>query len=150
MALTSRQRNNIIILVTALMIIVLTLMNRFTNRAESDTHPLFDENTPLEQLQLNKHWLAKQNSKWLCDDTVLNCNDWADAWISVRIRLLTEAPETYELPDELIIKIKRRSTPQTWLFFPEQGLLKTSNNNWYEIPKRYRQALSPISNIKQE
>ena len=146
MALTIRQRNNVIILISAIMIIALTIMNRFTNRVPDDAHPLFDRSTPLQQLQLGKLWMAKQDDKWLCADKVLNCQDWVSAWENIKISPLTSEPETHELATELVIKIKHRETSQIWSFFPEDGLLKSSNGNWYQVPVSLKSDLIPITN----
>ncbi len=148
MALTSRQRNNVIILISAIMIIALAIMNKFTNRLPENAHPLFDRATQLEQLQLGKLWMAKQNNKWICDEKVLNCSTWSSAWEDLKISMLTTTPDTHAPATELVIKIKHRENPQVWFFYPEQGLIKTSNNNWYRIPESLKTKLIPITNAK--
>ncbi len=148
MALTIRQRNNVIILISAVMIIALTIMNRFINRAPDGAHPLFDRTTQLEQLQLGKLWMARQNKKWVCDDMVLNCREWVSAWEDIKISPLTSAPGTHEPAQELVIKIKHRDASQIWSFFPEDGLLKTSNDNWYQVPAKLKSGLIPITHAR--
>ncbi|MBM7073158.1 hypothetical protein JQC92_14170 [Shewanella sp. 202IG2-18] len=148
MALTSRQRNNVIILVSAVMIIALSIMNRITNHVPSDAHPLFDRTTQLEQLQLGQLWLARQKNEWVCDDKVLNCSTWAKAWEKIKISPLDGTPDIHEVAEELVIKIRHRTTSQVWLFFPNDGLLKTENNNWYQIPASLKDKLIPITNAK--
>ena len=130
------------------MIITLTIMSRITNRVPDDAHPLFDTSTQLEQLQLGKLWMAKQDDKWVCDEKVLNCATWVSAWENIKISPLASAPETHELATELVIKIKHRNTSQIWSFFPQQGLLKTANDNWYQVPASLNAKLQPITSAK--
>ncbi len=149
MALTRKQWNNIIILASILMVSVLTLLDKRMNSVP-DTHELFDSNTELQQLQLGGIWLAQAaNGQWQCDPKVLNCADWSQAWLSIRVSPLASKPELTqdERPRELLLKVSGAAEPQLWLFYPHQGLLKSAAGNWYLIPPSLRSGVVPLLSV---
>ncbi|MCU8039430.1 hypothetical protein L5M37_13235 [Shewanella sp. SM69] len=148
MALTRKQWNNIIIVACAFMVAVLTFMDNKTNNVPSDAQRLFDDNAPLSQLQLDGLWLHKQTSQWECDTTVLNCDEWAKAWQTIRVSPLTAAPKTTDNPQELVIQIADIRDAQLWIYFPNEGALKSPAGNWYLVPPSLRAKLQPILDAK--
>ena len=148
MALTRKQWNNIVIIACIFMVAVLTFIDKKTNNVPSDAQLLFDDNAPLAQLQLDGLWLHKQASKWSCDTKVLNCDEWANAWQTIRVSPLAAAPETTDAPQELVIQIADISDFQLWIYFPKEGALKSPAGNWYLVPPSLRATLQPILDAK--
>ncbi|SIR33971.1 hypothetical protein SAMN05421840_11654 [Shewanella morhuae] len=148
MALTRKQWNNIVIIACIFMVAVLTFIDKKTNNVPSDAQLLFDDNAPLAQLQLDGLWLHKQASKWSCDTKVLNCDEWANAWQTIRVSPLAAAPETTDAPQELVIQIADISDFQLWIYFPKEGALKSPAGNWYLVPPSLRAKLQPILDAK--
>ena len=134
-----------------MMIAILTIIDNNTDKLPSDSHPLFDELSPLAQLQLDDLWLSK-GSQWRCHETVLNCQDWAKAWSKIQISPVAEQQEIIghsnaASPIKMIILIANNKQPQSWSWYQEQGLLLSAAGNWYQIPPSLREALVPITKI---
>ncbi|AQS35385.1 hypothetical protein Sps_00165 [Shewanella psychrophila] len=146
MALSRKKWNNIIILATIMMISVLTLLDNKTANFPDDASPLFDEDSPLTQLQLDKLWLNKGTFSWQCHPNVLNCQSWAEAWSHIHLSPLGQplGAADNELAQKVVIQIANKSQPQLWKFFATSGLLESPANNWYQIPPSQREALTPI------
>jgi hypothetical protein len=144
MALNRKQWNNILIAACVFMVATLTLLQNKTDNMPAQTLPLFDEAAPLRQLQLDGIWLQKSATDWRCDEAVLNCTQWAQAWDSVRISQLDTHPTPTETPMELVILVRDLAASQVWLYFPSQGMLKSSGGNWYQIPPSLRATLLPV------
>ncbi|KFZ35956.1 hypothetical protein HR45_19090 [Shewanella mangrovi] len=146
MALTRRRWNNIIIIACLLMIGVLTLLDRYTDDAPSDTVQLFDQQNPLSQLQLAGVWLAQTaNGHWQCDERVLNCSEWVEHWQQLRVSAV-ELPANHQpadQPEELLIQVGQQQS-QVWWLFPSVGMLRSAAGNWYEIPPSQRDGLQPL------
>lgn len=148
MALTRKQWNNIIIVACAFMVAVLTFIDKKTSHIPSDAQRLFDDNAPLAQLQLDGLWLNKRASNWECDTRVLNCDEWAKAWQTIRVSPLTAAPQTTDNPQELVIQLVDIRHAQLWLYFHNEGALKSPAGNWYQVPPSLRAKLQPILDAK--
>ncbi|ASK71090.1 hypothetical protein CF168_20620 [Shewanella bicestrii] len=148
MALTRKQWNNIIILACIFIIAVLTFMDKKTHNVPSDAQLLFDDNAPLAQLQLDGVWLHKQASGWECDPLVLNCTQWVKAWQGLRVSPLSDTPQPTGKPQELVIQIAEIRQSQRWIYFPEDGVLKSPAGNWYLVPPSLRADLQPILDAK--
>ncbi|NMD51252.1 hypothetical protein HG547_06315 [Shewanella sp. DNRA4] len=148
MALTRKQWNNIIILACVFIIGVLTFMDKKNQNVPSDAQRLFDDNAPLAQLQLDGIWLHKQTSSWECDLQVLNCEQWAKAWQGLRVSPLNDAPQPTGKPQELVIQITDIRQSQRWIYFPDEGVLKSPASNWYLVPPSLRTDLQPILDAK--
>lgn len=144
MALSRKKWNYIIMGASVFMIAVLSLINDKTANVPSDTTPLFDQQLPLKQLQLGDYWLALQNDKWQCKLQVLNCQEWAQAWQTIRVSALTTEPSHSNKVQTLTIAIDNMQTAQKWRYFPNEGLLQSSNKNWYQVPPSLRAKLQPI------
>ncbi|QFU20526.1 hypothetical protein FM038_000645 [Shewanella eurypsychrophilus] len=146
MALSRKKWNNIIIIITILMISILTLLDRKTANIPDDATPLFDEKSPLTQLQIDKLWLNKGASSWQCHPNVLNCQSWAEAWSHIHLSALDQQFEAVdnEAAKKIVIQIADKSQPQLWRFFAKSGLLESPAKNWYQIPPSQREALTPI------
>lgn len=143
MALSRKQWNNILIGACVFMVVVLSFISRQTQDVPADTIALFDEQNRLTQVQLSGIWLSRQQESWQCDDTVLNCQAWAQAWSQVQVSPLPEAITPKYKPQELLISITGNSDAQLWLFYSQEGLLKSPANNWYQVPPSLRSALDP-------
>ncbi|NRD72069.1 hypothetical protein HQQ94_02180 [Shewanella sp. VB17] len=151
MALSRKEWNNIIILASVLMIAILTLVSEKTSKTPSDVPPLFDQQSPLAQLQMNELWLNK-GSQWQCHEKILNCQIWAKAWSEIRV---SPVPEQQTLPKhndinqpiKLTILIANNDQPQTWIWYQKQGLLLSPSSNLYLIPPSLRESLTPITVI---
>ena len=151
MALSRKKWNNIIIFSTLMMIAILTLLDDKTADLPSDAHPLFDEQSPLAQLQVNELWLSK-GSQWQCHESVLNCQVWANAWSQIQLSPVADQQALFEhdnadKPLEVTILIANNNQGQTWDWYQNLGLLRSSANNWYLIPPSLREALNPIIKI---
>lgn len=144
MALTRKQWNNVIIAASVFMVATLSLLQHKTADMPDSASPLFDDNAPLKQLQLDGVWLQSDQGHWQCDPQVLNCNAWGDAWRNIRVSALSDTPTTTETPLELVLQINKINESQVWLYFPQQGLLKSSSGNWYQIPPSLRHTLQPV------
>lgn len=134
-----------------MMIAILTLLNDKTAKLPSDAHPLFDEQSPLAQLQINGLWLSK-GSQWQCHESVLNCQVWANAWSQIQLSPVADQQALFEhdnadKPLELTILIANNDQGQTWDWYQNLGLLRSSASNWYLIPPSLREALNPIITI---
>ena len=148
MALSQRGRNNIIIIVSAFMIGILTLLNHYIQRSPSNSEPLFDTAHPLTQLQLAGVWMAQNEAgQWQCDERVLNCTKWVNNWQQLSVSALATAQTVAESPQELLLQIGQQQS-QVWLLFPASGLLKSTAGNWYQIPPSVREGLQPLLNAK--
>ncbi|QDO82000.1 hypothetical protein FM037_00645 [Shewanella psychropiezotolerans] len=143
MALSRKKWNNIIILASIMMISILTLLDQKTAKLPDDAHPLFDDNSPLVQLQLDALWLNKGSRAWQCHPDVLNCQFWAKAWSEIHLSALGQGIDILAAIDEdidkqsaqrVVIQIADKQQPQLWQFYPKHGLLKSPANNWYLIP----------------
>lgn len=148
MALARKQWNNIIILACVFIIAVLTFMDKQAQNVPSDAQRLFDDNAPLAQLQLDGIWLHKQASSWECDLQVLNCKQWVKAWQSLRVSPLGDAPQPAGKAQELVIQITDIRQSQRWIYFPDEGVLKSPAGNWYIVPPSLRADLQPILDAK--
>lgn len=151
MALSRKKWNNIIIFSTVLMIAILTLISEKTSEVPSDVPPLFDQQSPLSQLQFSQLWLHK-GSQWQCHEKILNCHIWAKAWSKIRVspvpaQQALSAHNDTEKPIKLTILIANNNQPQAWLWYKKQGLLLSPSSNWYLIPPSLREALTPITKI---
>lgn len=144
MEMTSRKRNNIIILGSVLMISVLSLSNIKISDLPSEVQPLFDEQAQLIQLQLDNEWMQKTSNGWQCAEQIVNCHQWAEAWLQLEISLLTKSPTIYGKPKEVLLQIAENTKSQFWLLYAEQGLLKSPTKNWYQVPPSLQKALLPI------
>ncbi|NRB22336.1 hypothetical protein [Shewanella sp.] len=157
MALSRKKWNNIIILASIMMISILTLLDKQTAKLPDDAQPLFDDNSPLVQLQLDTLWLNKGSKVWQCHPDVLNCQSWAKAWSEIHLSALAQSIDFPAAIDDhlnkpraqrLVIQIADKQQPQLWQFYPKQGLLESPAENWYLIPPSQREALSPIIRAK--
>ncbi|MGX9463023.1 hypothetical protein ACWXWU_17560 [Shewanella sp. A14] len=144
MALSRKRWNYIIIGASIFMIGVLSLINDKTANVPNDTVPLFDQQLPLKQLQLDEYWLTKRNQHWQCHQQVLNCQQWAQAWQAIKVSPLSTAPSHGNKEQTLTIAIDNVQTAQMWRYFPNEGLLQSSSQRWYKIPPSLRADLQPI------
>ncbi|WP_137224349.1 hypothetical protein [Shewanella sp. MEBiC00475] len=144
MALSRKKWNYIIMGASLFMIAVLSLINDKTAKVPSDAVPLFDQQLPLKQLQLNDHWLTLHNDQWQCQPQVLNCHKWAQAWQTIKVSPLSTEPSHDNKVQTLTIAINNMQAAQKWRYFPNEGLLQSSNNNWYQVPPSLRAELQPI------
>lgn len=150
MALSRRQWNNILIIASIVMVGLLTLLDKHTRDTPKETVPLFDAQAQLAQLQLSGMWMARNaRDEWQCDPQVLNCQQWVDSWLHIRVSplLAAPAPDNKAKPQELLLQLSDREA-QIWLLFPETGLLKSAAGNWYQIPPSLRPALLPLLNAQ--
>lgn len=148
MALTRKQWNNIIIIATVFMVAVLSFIGDRTQNIPSDAKVLFDDNAPLSQLQLDGIWLQKKASDWECDDRVLNCQQWAKAWQTIRVSPLTVKPEVTGKAQQVLIQIVAIRQSQVWRYFPNEAVLISPANNWYQVPPSLKAELQPIIDAK--
>lgn len=144
MALSRKKWNYIIMGASLFMIAVLSLVNDKTANVPNDTAPLFDQQLPLKQLRLNEHWLSLNNDQWQCQQHVLNCQQWAQAWQTINVSPLKTTPSHSEKMQTLTIAIGNVQNAQVWHYYPSEGLLQSSNKNWYQVPPSLRNELQPI------
>lgn len=144
MALSRKNWNYIIIGASVFMISVLSFINDKTANIPDDAVALFDPQLPLMQLHLDNMWLSKKGDHWWCHDRVINCQQWAQAWQNISVSPLATQPEHSSREQTLTIAINNIHTAQQWRYFPEDGLLQSSNLNWYQIPPSLRAGLQPI------
>ncbi|MCG9697966.1 hypothetical protein [Shewanella sp. Isolate11] len=149
MALSRRKWNNIIILASVSMVAILTFLDNHTPNIPEQAQPLFDKAAPLYQLQYNDLWLSQGGFSWHCEASVLNCDEWGEAWSNILVSPIEKLIPPESTPHELVIQIELVATPQLWLMYPQQGLLKSPAGNWYQIPPSLRGALDPILDAKQ-
>lgn len=145
MALSRKKWNNIIIIASIIMISTLTFLDNKTS-IPSDASPLFDNDSPLAQLQLGDLWLHQQNNgHWQCHQQVLNCAQWGEAWSQVKVSAITAPEPITDIKSQpLVIKIDNHPQAQTWQYIAEYGLLASPAGNWYEIPPSLRSDLYPV------
>ncbi|MEH6463835.1 MAG: hypothetical protein V7771_07925 [Shewanella psychromarinicola] len=144
MALSRKSWNYIIMGASIFMIAVLSFINDKTANVPNDTVPLFDPQLPLKQLQLDGIWLSQQDGLWQCHSQVLNCQQWAQSWQNISVSPLTDPPEHSLKEQKLSIAIDNMQTAQLWRYFPNEGLLQSSKQNWYQVPPSLRVELQPI------
>ncbi|MCZ4339124.1 hypothetical protein [Shewanella colwelliana] len=144
MALSRKKWNNIIIFASIFMVAILTLLDNEREKLPDDAQPLFDDAAPLQQLQYDDFWLSEAGFSWQCEASILNCDEWANAWSKVQISPIEKLIPPESTPHELVIQIQDIATPQLWLFYRQQGLLKSPSGNWYQIPPSLRASLNPI------
>ncbi|MBO1897887.1 hypothetical protein HNW13_019285 [Shewanella sp. BF02_Schw] len=144
MALSRKNWNYIIIGASVFMIAVLSFINDKTANVPDDTVPLFDPQLPLKQLQLDGIWLSQQDGRWQCHSQVLNCQQWALSWQNISVSPLKKQPEHSLKEQALSIAIDNMQTTQLWRYFPNEGLLQSSSQNWYLVPPSLRAGLQPI------
>lgn len=150
MALSRKKWNNIIIFTSITMVAILTFLDRETQTLPDDAKPLFDQAAPLYQLQYDNLWLSQGGFSWQCDPSILNCDSWAEAWSHILVSPIEKLIAPESPVHELVIQVKDIATPQLWLFYPEQGLLKSPGGNWYQIPPSLRSALVPVINANSQ
>lgn len=146
MALSRKKWNNIIIFASVAMVAILTFLDRETPSLPDDAQPLFDKAAPLHQLQYDDVWLSQGGFSWQCAPQILNCSQWSDAWSTILVSPINKLIPPESPPHELVIQITNIATPQVWVIYPEEGLLKSPAGNWYQIPPSLRGALVPIIN----
>ncbi|AZG71350.1 hypothetical protein [Shewanella livingstonensis] len=144
MALSRKNWNYIIIGASVFMIAVLSFINDKTANAPDDAVALFDSQLPLKQLHLDDIWLSLQDGQWQCHAQVLNCQQWAQSWQNISVSPLQKQPEHSLKEQTLTIAINNVHTAQQWRYFPNEGLLQSSNQNWYQVPPSLRANLQPI------
>ncbi len=129
------------------MISTLTFLDRKQSIPE-DANPLFDNESPLAQLQIGDLWLHHQNNgKWQCHQRVLNCDTWGEAWSQLQVSAITPPDMTSDITtQELVIQIRHHPQAQTWQYVAEYGLLQSPAGNWYEIPPSLRSDLQAVIN----
>ncbi|WP_394202756.1 hypothetical protein [Shewanella waksmanii] len=147
---SKRKWNNIIIIASIIMVSVLTLLDRKTAKLPDNAVALFDKSAPLTQLQFDDYWLDGGGFRWQCDERVLNCQQWAEAWKQVMISPQGFPPAVESTPHQLQIQVDDIKEPQSWWFYAAEGYLKSPAGNWYLIPPSLRQPLSPIISAGQE
>ncbi|MCL1067302.1 hypothetical protein L2735_10850 [Shewanella olleyana] len=151
MALSRKKWNNILIIACVFMVAVLTFIDSKTNKMPDDAHALFDEQNQLTQLQFSGIWLNKSDSTWGCKETVLNCQPLAKAWSELAISAINMTEEELEqlpTPLSLSIAINHQQQAQHWQYYPQQGLLQSAAENWYQIPPSLRSDLIPVISSK--
>ncbi|MBB1268433.1 hypothetical protein [Shewanella sp. SR44-3] len=148
MALARKQWNNILIAASVFMIAVLSFMDKQTEDIPSDTSALFDEHNKLAQLQLSGIWMSHSQGEWRCDESVLNCHQWTQAWANVQVSPIAPPPALNYKPQELLLAIEHSTEPQVWLLYSHEGLLKSPANNWYQVPPSLRKNLDPILSLE--
>jgi|TARA_R110002126_G_scaffold33939_8_gene105696 hypothetical protein len=144
MALSRKSWNYIIIGASVFMIAVLSFINDKTASVPADAVALFDSQMPLKQLHLDDIWLSQQDGQWQCHQQVLNCQQWAQSWQNISVSPLKTEPEHSLAEQTLTIAINHVHTAQQWRYFPNEGLLQSSNQNWYQVPPSLRADLQPI------
>ncbi len=148
MALSRKKWNSIIIIASLLMIGTLSLLDNQTQSLPEDVLPLFNDDTPLAQLQLQQDnrtlWLRQLNGQWQCETTVLNCDQWASAWQQIKVSLLESVEEINDQSISITIKTTNNNQALQWQYYPKMGLLQSSANNWYHIPPSLRSHLLPV------
>ncbi|MCT8988402.1 hypothetical protein [Shewanella phaeophyticola] len=147
MALSRKNWNYIIIAASVFMISVLSFIDDKTANVPDDVVALFDPQLPLVQLHLDDIWLSKKEDKWWCHEQVLNCQQWAQAWQNINVSPLTVEPEHGSNEQIVTIAISNIHTAQQWRYFPDDGLLRSSNQNWYQVPPSLRAELQPVLNV---
>ncbi|NKF52043.1 hypothetical protein G3R49_15880 [Shewanella sp. WXL01] len=151
MALSRKKWNYIIIAASIMMISVLSYLDN-QSTIPNDALPLFADDTPLVQLQLDEVWLKQQQGQWLCDSKVLNCQQWAKAWQNIKVSPMTFQADDFvaegEQRQSLTIKIEQHQVQQ-WTLYPEQGLIQTQAGSWYQIPPSLRPELIPVIDLNQ-
>ncbi|MCE9680421.1 hypothetical protein LZP69_14780 [Shewanella sp. AS1] len=144
MALSRKKWNNIIIFASVAMMAILTLLDGEAPSLPEDAQPLFDKAAPLYQLQYDNLWLSQGGFSWQCEPSILNCDSWADAWSEIQVSPIDKLIPPESRPHELVIQIQEFKTPQIWLLYPQEGLLKSPSDNWYLIPPSLRDGLKPV------
>ncbi|WP_285163748.1 hypothetical protein [Shewanella goraebulensis] len=147
MALSRKKWNNILIIACVFMVAVLTFIDSKTNQMPEDAHALFDDQNQLTQLQFSGLWLNKSDKKWSCEETVLNCQPLATAWSELVISTINMTEDELKLlpsPLPLSIAINHQPQAQHWQYYPQQGLLRSAAENWYQIPPSLRSDLIPV------
>ncbi|MGL5667864.1 MAG: hypothetical protein ACRDD9_17230, partial [Shewanella sp.] len=61
---------------------------------------------------------------------------------------LSDTPQPTGKPQELVIQIAEIRQSQRWIYFPEDGVLKSPAGNWYLVPPSLRADLQPILDAK--
>jgi hypothetical protein len=148
MPLARKQWNNILIAASVFMIAILSFINQKTDEIPGDVTALFDEHNKLAQLQLSGIWIDNNLGDWRCDESVLNCRQWAQAWANVQVAPLDTLPKLTYKPQELLLGIEHMPDPQVWLFYSHEGLLKSPAGNWYQVPPSLRKNLAPILSLE--
>ncbi|WP_445773115.1 hypothetical protein [Shewanella sp.] len=144
MALSRKNWNYIIIGASVFMIAVLSFIDNKTAQVPDTTVALFDPQLPLVQLHLDDIWLSKKGDEWWCHEQVLNCQQWAQAWQTISVSPLTAQPKHGDNEQILTIAISNIHTAQQWRYFPDEGLLLSSSQNWYQVPPSLRADLQPV------
>lgn len=129
------------------MVSVLSVIYDKTERPQiatsQQTIPLFDDTLALKQLEIEAILFTKIKQGWHCSAHVSNCDAWVETWQNLRITPLPSAPELTEKAQEIVFYIEGFQAPQIWQLFAKQHILKSPQNNWYQVPSTPNKQLLP-------
>lgn len=143
MSLNRKKINNLIILFCLIFISIVMLLEKYKNNIPQSTQALFNQEFELIQLEFNSVWMKRINEKWQCSPSVLNCQTWVNAWKNLQVSFVDFSPKIKNAPIKLTFQTSNITSEQYWQYFEQEGLLKSTNNHWYQIPPSLKKDLLP-------
>tara|TARA_B100001094_G_C18195036_1_gene810172 strand:+ start:241 stop:687 length:447 start_codon:yes stop_codon:yes gene_type:complete len=133
MALTTRQRNNIILFTCIFFILILNITDRLIRNSQNYL-PLFDEEYQLERVEfLGLVWQSNQLS-WQCNFTHIECISNGMFWQELQASPIDIPKDTLHSNYVIRFTLKNPETVLVWYWYPEQALLQSHSKHWYKLP----------------
>ncbi len=107
------------------------------------TIPLFDDTLALKQLEVEAALFTKKKQGWHCSANISNCKAWSNTWQNLSVTPLSSPPKLTEKAQEIVFYIEGFQAPQVWQLFAKQHILKSPQNNWYQVPSSPNMQLLP-------
>lgn len=134
MALTTQQRNNIVIWACLILMIMLTALERFTQN-EKQYLPVFDTQYVLKEVKFVGYQWQMSERQWQCNVPDGACEESGLFWSELKAAP-TEKPE-HILGQSYAVKfyLQDVTDPLIFYWYPDQSLLQSQSKRWYTLPK---------------
>ena len=141
MALSTRQKNNIILFTCLIMFALLNLMDRYLN-SKADFMPLFDEEHSVYRIEFQGLVWDLEQGVWHCNLIQVSCNKTGKFWSTLQARPFTEPTLIDQDSKPIRFYIQGASAVLIWSWFPKQGLIQSQSKRWYQLPHSTNEQLN--------
>ncbi|MBL6735064.1 MAG: hypothetical protein ISP86_04200 [Shewanellaceae bacterium] len=141
MALSTRQKNNIILFTCLIMFALLNLMDRYLN-SKVDFMPMFDQEHPVYRVEFQRLVWDLNKGVWHCNLIQISCNETGQFWSALQAKPIAE-PQVVDTDSKPIrFHIEGASSVLVWSWFPEKSLLQSHSKRWYQLSNAVNEQLN--------
>ena len=134
MALTGKQRNNVILLSCLVLMVLLTVLDKFTQNSKHYL-PVFDAQYVLSKVTFLGYQWQMEDNQWQCNFQEGTCKETGQFWSELKAAP-SKDPE-HILGQSYTVKfyLQGVTDPLVFYWYPDQSLLQSQSKRWYTLPK---------------